>query len=366
MDPLTMMLIGGGLNLGGDLLGSMMNSTVGSPDDVTNLNKANTDAQRQQLQQLLNNYQSQMDAYSNQAGNVYTNLNNQGTQAAGTGMQNYNAANQSLMQALGQMSGVQGNLNTLNNTFANREAYDPTGSQDIFNQRVGDYQNLANQNRQQALSGFETPAVTQALLNADANTSAVANSFANTGAATSGAAAGALAQGAQSPLAQLAVDRANLGNAAYQNTLNPLLQQGQQLAQAENQNVYNQGTQNLLQQLNALGALSNALQGQAGSANQAASNATNLYGTGTGAQQAAGSGYAGQSALMANLGSNALNGLNTLAAPEWYSPAVQQGSNPFNTAMNGALQGGMLMDYMGTSGSTGTKSPYYGFEYPIK
>ena len=189
----------------------------------------------------------------------------------------------------------------------------------MFQQNVPIYQDLANQARGEALSQFETPASTLAGLNADRNVQAVNTQFANMGSATSGAAAAAAAQGAQQPLAQLAMDRANLANNAYSSTLNPLLQQGQQLATQENQFGYNAGVQQLM---NLIGAATQ--QGQLGLGQTNAGNTA--YSTNAGLQQAGAQGIAGLSALYAGLQGQALGGLTTLGTPEYWEPTYVAGT----------------------------------------
>lgn len=312
MDPLTMMslILSGGGALAG-ILGSP-EQTIGSPSDVTNLNQAQTDQMLHQLTQLLGQAQGQTDQFTGQAAGQYGQL-------SAAGQQGLTTSNQLLGQGIGQANQAYNTLTSLQGQLANQPGFNPQGSTDIFQQNVPIFQDLANQARTEALSQFETPAATQAAFQADQNVQGAANQFAGLGAGTSGAAAAAAAQGAQAPLAQLAVDRANLANQAYAGTLNPLLQQGQQLASAENQFGYNAGINQLMQLIGAAQGQGQLGLGQAGAANQAQANAGQLA-------QAGASGLAGLSSLYAGLQGGALSGLTALSQPEYFAPTYQAGT----------------------------------------
>lgn len=303
-----MALITSLLGAGSGILGTS-EQTIGSPGDVTNINAEQTAQMMQLLQGILGQSQTGMDQTGAQANSAFNNLLQQGQQGSANAQQAYGQGLNNAQQGYNSLTSLQGQL-------ANQPGYNTGASTALFQQNVPMYQDLATQAQQQALSGFETPASTQAMLTADRNVSSAANQFANLGGSTSGAAAGAAAQGAQAPLAQLALDRASLGNQAYSNTLNPLLQQGQQLATQESQFDYNSGIQQLMNLIGAAGQQGQLGLGQASAANQAQSNATNQQNIGA-------QGIAGQSALQAGLFGQALGGLSSLSQPEYFTPAYQ-------------------------------------------
>jgi hypothetical protein len=305
MDPATLAMIMAGLGGLSDIIGSP-GSTIGDPSDVTNINEDQTNAMLEQLTAILNQTQGQTDQFAGQASGAFNNLTAQGN----LGLSN---ANQQLGLGYGNLNQSFNNINTLRSQIANQPGYNPQDATDLFQQNIPIYQDLANQARQEALGQFETPATSQALLSADRNVSSAANQFAGLGASTSGAAAAAAAQGAQAPLAQLAVDRANLANQSYLGTLNPLLQQGQGLASQQSQFGYNAGVQSLLQQLSAAGQAGQLGLGQVGAANQGVSNANQQLGQGA-------QGLLGLSSLYAGLQSGALSGLTDLSQPEYFTP----------------------------------------------
>lgn len=300
-----------GLGTASAIIGNQ-EQTLGNPDDVVNINQAQTDQMIQQLTQLLGQAQGQTDAYAGQAGQQYGALSQQG-------LQSYNQANQQLLQGLGTLGNATNAIGGIQGQIANMQGYDPTKATSLFQDQIPMFQELAQDARSQALSQFETPATTQALLQADQNVGAVANQFAGLGGATSGAAAAAAAQGAQAPLAQLAVDRANLANQAYQGTLNPMLQQGYGAAQNQAQFQYGAGVEQLMNLLSAASQQGQLGAAQAGAANQAQA-------TGAGLQQAGAGGLAGLSSLYAGLQGGALSGLTQLSAPEYWQPTYVAGS----------------------------------------
>jgi hypothetical protein len=356
MDPMLLAaLIGGGSNI----LGSLFNqpSTVGDPSDVTNLNAEQQAAFTEQLNNLFAQSSQQQQLLGDRASQGFQDLTSSGQNQAQTGQQ-------ALLAALGQgqIAGQNAQqafagFNNVNQQFQNQAAFDPNQANQLFQSNVSSFEDIARRAQTEALSNFENPAATQAALQADRNVSAVANQFAGLGGATSGAAAAAAAQGAQAPLAQLASDRANLANQAYLGTLSPLLQQGQQNAVNQSQFQYQSGTQNLLNQLASLQSQGQLALGQGGAANQAVSNASNIYGQGIGAQQIGAQGFQSQSALNAGLQSSALQGLSGVSQPEFYAPALQPGSNPINDIFTGALQGLTIMDLLNFGGDkSGTAS----------
>ena len=288
---------------------------LGSAGDVTNINQGQTDQMLQQLTQLLGQASGQTDSYAGQASGQYGNLGAQGQ--AGL-----NQANQFLGQGLSQANQSYNSLTGLQGQLANMPGFNAQGGTDIFKENLPLYQDLANQARTQALDAFETPAATQAMFQADQNVQGAANQFAGLGAATSGAASAAAAQGAQAPLSQLAIDRANLGTQAYQNTFNPLATQGQALASQENQFGYNAGIEQLMQLIGAAQAQGQLGLGQAGAANQAAGQAGNLMG------QSA-QGMAGLSSLYAGLQGGSLSGLTNLSQTEYWQPTISPATGMF-------------------------------------
>jgi hypothetical protein len=309
MDPLTIasliaMLGGTAINIAGT-----KEQTLGSPDDVTNINQAQTDQMIQQLTQILSQSQGQTDAFAGQAGQGFSQLGQQGQTA-------FNQGGQAFGQGLGQANQAFNQIGSLQGQLANMPGFNPQGATDIFQQNIPIFQDLANEARSQALSSFERPAATQALFQADQNVQGAANNFAGLGASTSGAAAAAAAQGAQAPLSQLAQNRAAVGNQAFLGTLNPLLQQGQQLASQENQFGFNAGMNQLLQLIGAAQSQGQLGLGtaQAGAGQQA---------LGQAGQQAGFGGLAGLSSLYAGLQGGALSGLTALSQPEFFAPAIQ-------------------------------------------
>ncbi len=309
MDPLTIasliaMLGGTALDIAGT-----KEQTLGDPNDVTNINQAQTDQMIQQLTQILGQAQGQTDQLAGQAGAGFNQLGTQGQTAFNQGGQAFGQGLSSAQGAGNQISGIQGQL-------ANLPGFNPQGSTDIFQQNVPIFQDLANQARDQAVTAFERPAATQALFQSDQNVQGAANQFAGLGAATSGAAASAAAQGAIAPLLALDQQRAALGTQAYQSTLNPLLQQGQQIASQENQFGFNAGVNQLLQLLGAAQSQGQLGLGvaQAGAGQQA---------LGQQGVQAGAGGLAGLSSLYAGLQGGALSGLAGLSQPEFFSPAIQ-------------------------------------------
>jgi hypothetical protein len=308
MDPsILAALLGTGVNL----LGSP-SQTIGDPNNVTNINQAGTDQLTALLQQLQAQQAQQTDIYGQQAAGQFGNLANYGQQGLAQGSSLINQGITNTNQGLSGLSTIQGQL-------ANMPGFNQSTGVDQFQQNAPIYQDLANQASQQALGAFEAPAATQALFQADQNVANVANQFANMGASTSGAAAAAAAQGAQAPLNQLALDRANVANQAYLGTLNPLLQQGQQLASQNAQFGYNADQQALLSLLGAAQQQAQMGLNQAQTGVQAQGQAGNL------AQGGAG-GLANLSSLYAGLQGNALSGLTALGQPEYFQPTYTAGS----------------------------------------
>ena len=286
--------------------------TLGSASNVTNINADATTAITNLLQQLQGTSQANTDNYSGQASQQYGNMGAQGQTILNQGNQTTAAGRNQMNSAFNSLANIQSQIGSMS-------SYDPTASTSLFNSNVPMYQQLASNAQQQAMNAFETPAATQAMLNADANVSSAANQYAGLGAATSGAAAAAAAQGASTPLAQLAVDRANLGTSAYQNTLNPLLQQGMQQASNETQMAYNSDVQALINLMQAAAQQGSVGANQASSGAQQASTGANMYGN-------AASGAAGLSSLYAGLQGSSLSGLSQLGQAEYYSPQVTPGS----------------------------------------
>lgn len=310
-DPAT---ISAGADIAG-LLAALIGTPskeLGSADNVTNVNQQQTDAMTQLLGQLFSQTQGQTDQYAGQAGQQYGALSQQGQAASAQ-------ANQLFGQGMGNAQNSYNTLTSLQGQLANQPGFDTSAGMRDFQSQTPIFQDLAQDARSQALGAFETPAASQALFQADQNVQGAANNFAGLGGSTSGAAAAAAAQGAQAPLAQLAVDRANVGTSAYQNTLNPLLQQGYSQANQNAQFDYSSGINQLMSLIGAAQGQGQLGLGQASSANQAQS-------TATGQQQAGAQGMAGLSSLYAGLQGQALNGLTQLGAPEYWQPTYQAGS----------------------------------------
>jgi len=309
MDPLTIasliaMLGGTAMNVAGTA-----EQKLGDPSDVTNINQQNTDQMIQQLTQMLSQTQGQTDQFAGQASKGFGQQSQQGQQA-------FNQGGQVFGQGIGQAQGAYNQIGSLQGQLANLPGFNAQGATDIFQQNVPVYQDLANQARSEALGAFERPAATQAMFQSDQNVQGAANQFAGLGSATSGAAASAAAQGAISPLLALDQQRAALGTQAYQSTLNPLLQQGQQLASGENQFGYNAGVQQLMQLLGAAQSQGQLGLGtaQAGAGQQAMGQAGQQFGA---------QGMAGLSSLYAGLQGGALSGLTNLSQPEYWQPTIQ-------------------------------------------
>jgi hypothetical protein len=309
---------GQGLSAGGDIaaiLSALMSiigtpeNKLGSPDDFTNINQAQTDQMIQQLTQILSQSQGQVDQFAGQAGQDFSQLGQQGQTA-------FNQGGQVFGQGLGQANQAFNQIGSLQGQLANMPGFNPQGATDIFQQNIPIFQDLANQARDQALSAFERPAATQALFQSDQNVQGAANQFAGLGAATSGAAASAAAQGAIAPLLALDQQRAALGTQAFQSTFNPLIQQGQQIASQENQFQFNAGIDQLMKLIAASQSQGQLGLGtaQAGAGQQA---------LGQAGQQAGAGGLAGISSLYAGLFGGALNNLTGLSQPEFFAPAIQ-------------------------------------------
>lgn len=325
MDPATIGLILGGLGTLGGLIGTP-GTQIGDASDVQLLNAEQLEALTALLSQQQLTSQGLTNQFADLASQQYGNLADQASQLGGIGLQQIGQGAAPITQGLGALSNAGNLLTSLQGQLANVGAYDPTRSTELLEQTAPIYQDLATQARDQALSQFETPAAVQAQMTADRNLSSVANQFAGLGASTSGAAAAAAAQGAQAPLAQMAVDRANLANQAFSGVYNPLIQQGQMLASQENQMAYNAGVQNILNQINAAVQQGQFGATQAGVGAQQQGIGADILGTGAALAGQSAGGQAGLSSLYAGLQGQALSGLTSLGQPQYWQPTYQQGS----------------------------------------
>lgn len=221
--------------------------------------------------------------------------------------------------ALGTQGGYlqqSGNLYGDIANFTPTSSYDPSAALRQFLGQTNIYQNLAKDITQ---GGAD-----QAAINAKtaANTAArqAAQQFGSLGALNTGAASKAIASGA----AEAALPYQQQAAQNYSNVL---------------ANLYNQGLQYSNQGQQFLSQLQQAQDAQTLQALQAAASG---YGQ-VGAQ------YGNQASLYGNMANQALSGLASYGAPEYYQQPIIQQQNPWQTLLQGASQAGSI--YAGLQGA---------------